>query len=141
MIATTTGWDINPRVLGTVPKDIKVAPFDELHWVTDAHYAVVPKGVSADKLAVNMDLMKYMLSRSRRPSPTTRATSTPARRSRASTLDMAPAKSQKRSRSSAAPEYEQLIEEKPKETPLLGKALVKAFDKWDREIGGSKVKE
>ena len=25
MIATTTGWDINPRVLGTVPKEAKVA--------------------------------------------------------------------------------------------------------------------
>ena len=52
MIATTTGWDINPRALGTVPKDVEVASFEGFHWVTDAHYAVVPKGVSADKLAV-----------------------------------------------------------------------------------------
>ena len=27
MIASTTGWDINPRVLGIVPKEYKVAPF------------------------------------------------------------------------------------------------------------------
>ena len=39
------------------------------------------------------------------------------------------------------PEYDDLIESKPTETPLLGKALVDAFDKWDREVGGSKVKE
>ena len=51
IIASTTGWDINPRVLGTVPKEAKIGTLDGFHWVTDAHYAVVPKGVSADKQA------------------------------------------------------------------------------------------
>ena len=95
MIPTTTGWDINPRALGTVPKDVKVASFDKLHWVTDAHYMVVPKGISEDKLAVTMDLMKYLLTPERRRSPTTTATSTPARRSRASSSTRRRPKSQK----------------------------------------------
>ena len=54
---------------------------------------------------------------------------------------MAPAKSQQVINEFGRPEYDQLIESKPKETPLLGKTLVAAFDKWDREVGGSKVKE
>ena len=35
--------------------------FDDLHWVTDAHYMVVPKGIAEDKLAVVVDLMKFLL--------------------------------------------------------------------------------
>ena len=33
MIVTTTGWDINPRVLGIVPKEAKVATLKGFHWV------------------------------------------------------------------------------------------------------------
>ena len=46
IIVSTTGWDINPRVLGTVPKEAKVGALQGFHWVTDAHYMVVPKGVA-----------------------------------------------------------------------------------------------
>jgi putative spermidine/putrescine transport system substrate-binding protein len=45
MTVTMTGWDINPRVLGIVPKDYKVAPLKGMTWINDAHYMVVPKGV------------------------------------------------------------------------------------------------
>jgi hypothetical protein len=31
------------------------------HWVTDAHYMVVPKGVSDEHLAVVLDLVAYLL--------------------------------------------------------------------------------
>jgi hypothetical protein len=55
------GWDINPRVLGTVPKEARVATLKGFHWVTDAHYMVVPKGVSDEHLAVVIDLMAYLL--------------------------------------------------------------------------------
>ena len=61
MIATTTGWDINPRVLGIVPKEAKVAALDGMHWVADAHYMCVPKGVDDEKLGVLLDLMSFML--------------------------------------------------------------------------------
>ena len=61
MIATTTGWDINPRVLGIVPKEAKVQALKGFHWVSDAHYMVVPKGVSDEKLAVLLDLNRLMM--------------------------------------------------------------------------------
>jgi len=51
IIASTTGWDINPRVLGTVPKEAAVGTLKGFHWVTDAHYAVIPKGVDVDQQA------------------------------------------------------------------------------------------
>jgi len=61
MIASTTGWDINPRVLGTVPDTVKITTLKGFHWVNDAQYAVVPKGVGSDKLSAIINLLQYML--------------------------------------------------------------------------------
>ena len=49
MTITMTGWDLNPRILGIVPKNYKVVPFKGMTWVNDAHYMVIPKGVGAGK--------------------------------------------------------------------------------------------
>jgi ABC-type uncharacterized transport system YnjBCD substrate-binding protein len=61
MTVTMTGWDINPRVLGIVPKNYKVAPMKGMTWVNDANYMVIPKGVPPEKVAVILDLMAYLL--------------------------------------------------------------------------------
>ncbi len=61
MIASTTGWDINPRVLGTVPNTVKVTMMQPITWVTDAQYAIIPKGVSADVLSADLQLIQFML--------------------------------------------------------------------------------
>ena len=63
IIATQLGWDLNPRILGVVPKEAEVIVLEGFHWVTDAHYWAIPKGVSNDKLAVLLDLIKFMLSK------------------------------------------------------------------------------
>jgi putative spermidine/putrescine transport system substrate-binding protein len=61
MTLTVTGWDINPRALGIVPKNYKVLPFKGMTWVNDAHYIVIPKGVTPEKQAVVLDLMAFLL--------------------------------------------------------------------------------
>jgi len=38
--------DINPRVLGVVPKSAQITTLKGFHWVTDAHYMVVPSGLA-----------------------------------------------------------------------------------------------
>ena len=53
---------------------------------------------------------------------------------------MAPQESQDAIEEFGRPEYDELIADNPTEVPLDAKALVAAFDKWDREVGGSKVK-
>src|SRR3979409_560472 len=58
---TMTGWDINPRVLGIVPKEYKVAPFKGMTWINDAHYMAIPKGLPPERMAVVLDLMAYLL--------------------------------------------------------------------------------
>ncbi|WP_204312899.1 hypothetical protein, partial [Stenotrophomonas maltophilia] len=59
MIVSTTGWDINPRVLGIVPKSAAIQTLKGFHWVSDAQFMFVPKGIGDDKLAVLLELIKW----------------------------------------------------------------------------------
>ncbi|MEU8819407.1 extracellular solute-binding protein [Actinoplanes sp. NPDC048796] len=141
IIATTTGWDINPRVLGTVPKEAKVQALEGFHWVTDAHYAVIPKGVPAGKQTAIVDLLQDMLTPRQQAKAYDKGYFYPGPAVKDVTLDMAPAESKQAIEEYGRPEYDKLIADHPLEVPLDAKALVAAFDKWDREVGGAKVKK
>ncbi|MFE9691873.1 ABC transporter substrate-binding protein [Micromonospora sp. NPDC005806] len=141
VIASTTGWDINPRVLGTVPKEAKVSSMRGFHWVTDAHYAVIPKGVSTDTQAAVLALLKFMLTPEQQAKAFDDGYFYPGPAVKGVELSMAPQKSQDAIRNFGRPEYDALIANNPTEVPLEPKALVAAFDRWDREIGSGKVKQ
>jgi len=141
IIMSTTGWDINPRVLGTVPKEFKTQALANFTWVTDAHYMVVPKGVSAEKLAVLLDVMNFVLKPEQQAIAYDKGYFYPGPAVKDVPLSMAPADSQKALAEFGRPEYEKLIADNPKATPLEAKQLVAAFDKWDQEVGGAKVKK
>ena len=140
IIASTTGWDINPRVLGTVPKEAAITPLEGFHWVTDAHYAVVPKGVSADKQAAILQLLQFMLTPEQQAKAYDKGYFYPGPAIKGVELAQAPQESKDAITEFGRPEYDKLIADNPTEVPLDAKALVAAFDKWDREVGGSKVK-
>ena len=136
IIVSTTGWDINPRALGTVPAEYKVGTLEGFTWVTDAHYAAIPKGVSADKQAALLALIQFMLTPEQQAKAYDKGYFYPGPAVEGVTLDMAPPESQQVIRDYGRPEYEALIESHPKATPLATKDMVAAFDRWDREIGG-----
>jgi putative spermidine/putrescine transport system substrate-binding protein len=141
IIASTTGWDINPRVLGTVPKEAAVGSLQGFHWVTDAHYAVIPKGVPTDKQAAILQLIKWILTPEQQAKAYDKGYFYPGPAIKDVPLSMAPAESQQAISSFGRPEYEQLIANNPVEVPLGATELVAAFDRWDREVGGAKVKK
>ncbi len=139
IVATTTGWDINPRVLGTVPADAKVTTLQGFHWVTDAHYAVIPKGASPDQQAAVLQLIQFMLTKEQQAKAYDSGYFYPGPAISGVDLSMAPQESQDTLKKFGRPEYDALIASTPQEVPLDPKALVTAFDQWDRRIGGSKV--
>ena len=141
IIATTTGWDINPRVLGTVPKEAAITTMKGFHFVSDAHYAVIPKGVAADKQAAVLLLLNWMLKPDQQAKAYDDGYFYPGPAVKDVQLSQAPAKSQQAIKDYGRPEYDQLIADTPIEVPLDAKSLVAAFDRWDREIGGAKVKK
>ncbi|MEN3608530.1 extracellular solute-binding protein [Plantactinospora sp. ZYX-F-223] len=139
IILSTTGWDINPRVLGTVPAEAKIGTLEGFHWVTDAHYAVVPKGVSTDKQAAILALLNHMLTPEQQAKAYDQGYFYPGPAIKDVPLSMAPQASREAIEKYGRSEYEQLIASNPLEVPLDAKALVEAFSRWDREIGGAKV--
>jgi putative spermidine/putrescine transport system substrate-binding protein len=141
IIASTTGWDINPRALGQVPAGDKVGYLKGMHWVTDAQYAVVPRGVSADVLSADLQLITWMLT----PKQQAKAYDTgyfyPGPAVNGVTVQLAPPKSQQVIQRFGRPEYDQWIADFPKETSLPAEQQVAAFDQWDRTVGSGKVRK
>ena len=141
MIATTTGWDVNPRALGVVPKDFKIQPFDGFHFVADAHYVAIPRGVPAGEQAVILELVKFMLTPKAQAYAYDKGYFYPGPAVKDVPLSLAPAASRKVVEEFARPEYADLFASTPIETQLDVDDIVYIFDRWDREVGGSKVQE
>ncbi|KVX89612.1 ABC transporter substrate-binding protein [Burkholderia ubonensis] len=140
MTVTVTGWDLNPRALGIVPADFKVQAFDDMTWVNDAHYMVIPKGVPKEKLDVLFKLMNFLLEPAQQAMTYDDGYFYPGPSVKGVTLEMAPAHSQDVVRKFGRPEYAKLLAERPHVQPLGAQAMVAAFQKWDREIGSQKSK-
>ena len=138
IIVSTTGWDINPRALGIVPKEAAIGTLEGFHWVTDAHYMAVPKGVADDKLAVLLDLMAFMLQPKQQAYAYDQGYFFPGPAVKGVTLDMAPEESQDAIKTFGRPDYDALIADHPLEVPLDAKNMVTAFELWDQRIGAGK---
>jgi len=123
MIASHVGWDLNPRILGVVPKEAEVGTLDGFHWVTDAQYWAIPKGISDPKLAVLLDMTRYMLSKPAQAMTYDKGYFYPGPAVKGVPLSMAP------------PESQKLFETVPSEVPLPADKLVYAFQRWDQQVG------
>ncbi|AOI78653.1 MULTISPECIES: ABC transporter substrate-binding protein [Burkholderia] len=140
MTVTVTGWDLNPRALGIVPAEFRIQAFDDMTWVNDAHYMVIPKGVPKEKLDVLFKLMNFLLEPAQQAMTYDDGYFYPGPAVKGVTLEMAPAHSQEVVRKFGRPEYAKLLADRPHVQPLSAQAMVAAFQKWDREIGSQKSK-
>jgi putative spermidine/putrescine transport system substrate-binding protein len=140
IIISTTGWDINPRALGIVPKEAKIATLKGFHWVSDAFFMVVPKGIADDKLAVLLDLMAYLLKPESQAFAYDEGYLYPGPAVKNVPISMAPKESQDIIREFGRPEYSDLIANNPIELPLTPDKMVLAFRRWDEMIGSKKGK-
>ncbi|OLB78799.1 MAG: ABC transporter substrate-binding protein [Actinobacteria bacterium 13_2_20CM_2_71_6] len=138
MIASTTGWDINPRVLKTVPNTMKISTLKGFHWVTDAQYAAIPKGISNDKLSAILNLLQFMLEPKEQAITFDKGYFYPGPVIKGVTIDQAPQASQDALKEFGRPEYDDLIKNNPQETSLPADEQVKAFALWDSKIGATK---
>jgi putative spermidine/putrescine transport system substrate-binding protein len=135
MMVTTTGWDINPRALGIVPKDAKIQTLKGFRWVVDAHYLSIPKGLPAERIPILVDLISHMLKKDQQAYAYDEGYFYPGPAVKDVPLSMAPKASQDTLAEYGRPEYEKLIADNPKELPLEPVQLVQAFRRWDEEIG------
>jgi putative spermidine/putrescine transport system substrate-binding protein len=138
IIPSQMGWDINPRVLGVVPKEAQVFFLKGFHWVLDAHYLCIPKGVRPEKLAVLIDLINYLLSKEAQATTYDLGYFYPGPAVKDVSLSLAPEDSRKAIEEFGRPEYEKAMIDNPRELPLMPDKLVYAFARWDEQIGAQK---
>jgi putative spermidine/putrescine transport system substrate-binding protein len=141
VVASTMGWDLNPRILGTVPKEFKAFALDTKHLVADAQFAAIPKGLDDARQQAVLDLIAWMLKPDQQAKAYDQGYFYPGPAVKNVSLDMAPADSQQAIKSVLRPEFDELIKNASLELPLDAPSLVKAFDIWDKRIGGDKVKK
>ncbi len=135
MIASHLGWDLNPRILGVVPKEAEIGTLQGFHWVTDAQYWAIPKGVPDDKLAVLLDMTKYMLGKPAQAMTWDKGYFYPGPAVKDVPLSMAPKDSQEAVSSVRRGFIDKLIADVPSEVPLPADKLVYAFQRWDQQVG------
>jgi putative spermidine/putrescine transport system substrate-binding protein len=136
MVASHVGWDINPRALGVVPKEAQITTLKGFHFVTDAQYMAIPKGIAPERVAILLDLISYMLSKPAQATTYDKGYFYPGPSVRDVPLSMAPADSQEIIKEYGRGDfYPKLFADTPMDTQLEPKKLVYAFERWDREIG------
>ncbi|MFD8500347.1 extracellular solute-binding protein [Amycolatopsis sp. NPDC059657] len=138
MVMSTTGWDINPRKLGTVPNTVKTGVMQPMTWVTDAQYALIPKGLSPDQTSAILALVKWMLQPDQQAIAFDDGYFYPGPAVKDVKIEMAPQKSQDTIKQFGRPEYEEWIAKYPKQPSLPASQQVKAFDKWNKLVGAGK---
>ncbi|TMQ23723.1 MAG: extracellular solute-binding protein [Deltaproteobacteria bacterium] len=141
MTMTVTGWDINPRALGIVPEQDKVAAFKEMTWINDTQYMIVPRGLSPARLAVVLDVMAFLLEPAQQALTYDKGYFYPGPAVKGVTLAMAPQASQDVIKQFGRPEYDDWLAKFPHQRPLDAKAMVAAFRRWDDEVGARKTRK
>lgn len=140
MTVTVTGWDINPRALGVVPKEFKVGAFKNMTWVNDTHYMIVPKGLTPAKQAVVLDVMAYLLQPKQQAQTYDKGYFYPGPAIKNVPVTMAPQASQDTLKEFGRAEYADWIAKFPHVQPLDAQVMVKAFRIWDEQVGAQKFK-
>ena len=135
MTVTMTGWDINPRVLGIVPKEAKVFALEGTHWLPDAHFMAIPKGVAPEKIAVGVRLMAFLLQPAQQVLTYDKGYLYPGPVIANAPLSEAPKESQDIVAEFGRPEYETWFKQFPVAKPLTPDRLIAAFRRWDEQIG------
>jgi putative spermidine/putrescine transport system substrate-binding protein len=95
----------------------------------------VPKGVSSAKLAVLLELIKYILSKPAQAITWDKGYFYPGPAVKDVPLAMAPKDSQDAIREYNRSFYDKLIADVPADVPLPADKLVYAFSRWDQQVG------
>lgn len=138
MMPITMGWDVESRADGRAPAGLEVAQFAEYTWVSDSHYALMPRGLSPDKQSAILLLLNDLLTPEQNAKAYDNGYHYPGPVVAGATLELAPAESQQVIAEFGRDWYDDAIAAHDSAVPLPAAELVAAFDIWDRQIGAGK---
>jgi len=140
MVASHIGWDMNQRILGTIPENYQGSFYTGETFINDAHFACIPKGLSDDLKNASLDLIKWLMQPDMQAITYDAGYFYPGPAIKGVTIDMAPADSKAKVTAAMRPEYDKAIASFPNTTQLPPAALVKAYDMWDQLVGAKTQK-
>ena len=137
LIPTVISHDISFRKSSTYPANTGIALFADQNWITDGHYAMIPAGVSAQTLYVDLKLESYLISAQAQALRLTTGVLTTANKN--VTLDNAGTAVTAFVQKWGRPDfYPTALTQGTVRTPLTPANLQQAFSLWQRNVG-SKV--
>lgn len=139
MLASHLGWDMNQRILATIPGTYQAFFLKKTTWVTDAHFMCMPKGLNDAQKKATLALMAWLLKPEMQAYTYDNGYFYPGPSIKGVPITMAPKECKERVNAAMRPAYETAIETFPATTQLDSKQLVQAMDMWDKLVG-SKVK-
>jgi putative spermidine/putrescine transport system substrate-binding protein len=140
MIASTLGWDINPRYLQQVPAGDKTFVLKDSTFVADAAFMMMPKGLDSLRQGIMLDVMSSILQPEQQALNYDDGYFYPGPAVKNVPLSMATAHSQQVIQQYGRPEYDTVISQVKIVPPLITDQLVAAFTKWDQDVGSGKYK-
>ena len=140
MLASHLGWDMNQRILGTIPNTYQGFFLKKTTWVTDAHFMCIPKGLDDARKKATLQLMAYLMKPENQAITYDSGYFYPGPSIKGVPITMAPKESQEKVQAAMRPEYDKAVKSFPSTTQLDSKQMVEAFDMWDKLVG-SKIKK
>lgn len=130
-------FDSLDRSDGTLPASTAVSTFTGQQWISDGHYAVIPKGVDPQHIAVVLNLLNWLLQPKVQATGYTEGEITfPVTGVNPSLAD---AQGQRTYQQYGRPDfYPQQFAAASVKLPLSTVALQQAFDLWNTQIGAAK---
>jgi putative spermidine/putrescine transport system substrate-binding protein len=140
IIASHLGWDMNQRILATIPANFQGFFFDKTTWVTDAHFMCMPKGLKNNKKKATLALMAWLMKPKNQAITYDNGYFYPGPAIKNVPITMAPKASRDKVSAAMRPAYDKAVKNFPAESQLDAKAMVEAFDMWDKLIGAKTKK-
>lgn len=137
MIASTFGWDLNPKILKQLPGNFKTFELTGTKFVPDAAFVEVPKGLDSDTDIVVHNLIQYLLSTPAQAHAYDNGYFYPGPAVKGVDLSAASSTTQSQINQFLSPDYASWITNTTVVKPLAPADLVAAFNLWTSKIGGS----
>ncbi len=140
IIASHLGWDMNQRILATIPPTFQGFFLNNTTWVTDTQFMCIPKGLDKDRMKVSLMLMGYLMKPTQQAITYDNGYFYPGPAIKDVPISMAPQASQDKVKAFMRSEYDKAVIDFPNTIQLGAKPLVEAFDMWDKLVG-AKIKK
>jgi len=140
ILASHLGWDMNQRILGTIPATSQAFFLENTTWVNDTHFACIPKGLDKEHKVMALKLIAWILKPDMQAFTYDNGYFYPGPAINNIPITKAPADSQTKVKAAMRAAYDEAVKKYPSTTQLDAQDLTTACEMWDKLVG-AKIKK